>query len=484
MNLDADDPNWPELLSHPADESRDGDGDDREAMPLERHLLAVAARAREATPKRAETAEGESLRDAAELVGLAHDFGKATTYFQTHIGNATGDGEPSHHARLGGLLAYYALSRRGYGPRSCFAGLVAVAKHHGTLPNAESFLTNALHQQSTWRSWKTDRSAFNGHAVEQAANVEENHPEFARAVVDRLVGDAGSWSEFRSLAAAARPEATDGETSLRERLREAFMVKDLHWHPASCLFDDGATYLDELRLYGTLTFADKTHAARIAADDERLRAAPLDAAQIRDHIEALGDDDPDPEALETRLNEIRSGVQASVDGRRAVDPVADFLDSDARVATLTLPTGYGKTLTGLLAAARIREATDGDRVIYALPFTSVIDQTADVLRDLLREGSDGVDPVRDRRLTVHHHLSESLTLPSDRDEDDAPEPSDEEMDRAVMLAESWRAGVTLTTFVQLFESLAGPRNTQSMKLPALYGSVVVIDEPQALPLTW
>jgi CRISPR-associated endonuclease/helicase Cas3/CRISPR-associated endonuclease Cas3-HD len=53
-----------------------------------------------------------------------------------------------------------------------------------------------------------------------------------------------------------------------------------------------------------------------------------------------------------------------------------------------------------------------------------------------------------------------------------------------MLAESWRAGLTVTTFVQLFESLAGPANRQSMKLPALRDSVIVLDEPQSLPLDW
>jgi CRISPR-associated endonuclease/helicase Cas3/CRISPR-associated endonuclease Cas3-HD len=477
VTLDADDPNWPGLLSHPADDGRD-------AMVLERHLLIVASRARGATPARSETADGKSLRDAAEIVGLAHDFGKATTMFQTHIGNDTGDEEPSHHARLGGLLAYYALSRRGYGPRSCFAGLVAVAKHHGTLPNADSFVSTGLEQATTWEGWKTDASAYNGHTIEQAENVETNRPAFARAVVDRLVKDEGSWSEFLSLLSASTPDADGEGESLRDRLRETFMLKERRWHPDNRLFDDGATYLDELRLYGALTFADKTHAAGITENDERLHANPLETAQVRDHIEQLGDDHEEPNALETHLNTVRSAVQEYVGGQRDVDPVADFLDSSASVATLTLPTGYGKTLTGLLAAARIREATGGDRIVYALPFTSVIDQTADVLRELLRGGPEDSDPSKDRRLTDHHHLTEALTLPRDHDGETGEEPTDEESDRAVMLAESWLAGVTLTTFVQLFESLAGPRNTQSMKLPALYGSVVVVDEPQALPLTW
>ncbi|QLH77559.1 CRISPR-associated endonuclease Cas3'' [Halosimplex rubrum] len=488
MTLDAEDPNWPELLSHPVDDGRD-------ETVLERHLLTVAGRAREVTPEDTETACGRPLHDAAALVGLAHDFGKATTMFQTHIGNDSGDEEPSHHARLGGLIAYYALSRMGYGPKTCFAGLVAVAKHHGTLPNAESFVSTGLEQDGTWECWDDNRAGYNGHARQQAANIEEHHPEFARAVVDRLVGEEGCWSEFLGLLGATEPgDADDPSASLRDCLRERFMYERRRYQPDSKLFDDGETYLDALRLYGTLTFADKTHAAGVTDDDERIHADQLDPSQVWNHIETLGVDDADPDALEARLNEVRSTVQDHIGGRRdGGDPVAEFLGSDRDVATLTLPTGYGKTLTGLLAAARIRAATGGDRIVYALPFTSVIDQTAAVFDGLLGGGPDDSDaadldesdPATGRRLTKHHHLSEALTLPNDdEDEPTTEEPTDEEMARATMLAESWRAGVTLTTFVQLFESLAGPSNTQSMKLPALYDSVVIVDEPQALPLPW
>jgi CRISPR-associated endonuclease Cas3-HD len=478
VKLDATDPNWPKLLSHPSD-------DGRNAMTLEHHLLGVAKRARDTTPPHAETAGAESLRDVAELVGLAHDFGKATTMFQTHIGHGSGDEGPSHHARLGGLLAFYALCQQGYDPETCFAGLVAVAKHHGTLPNADSFVSNALEQDATWTGWATSKSAYNGHTVEQARDIEENRPAFARAVMDGLVGDGESWTEFLALLEASRSDADDtAEGSLRDWIRNAFMHEEWggEWYPDGTLFT-GSTYLDELRLYGTLTFADKTHAAGIRANDDRLHADPLETAEVWDYIDQLGTKHAEPETLEARLNAVRSATQAYVGGRQDVDPVTDFLGSKQDVATLTLPTGYGKTLAGLLTAARIREATAGDRIIYALPFTSVIDQTTDVLRRLLRDGSDAADPAMDRRLTAHHHLSESLTLPQDRDRE-TTDSTDEEFDRAVMLAKSWRAGVTLTTFVQLFESLAGPRNTQSMKLPALYDSVIVIDEPQALPLPW
>lgn len=474
MSLNADDPTWPELLSHPAD-------GDRGSVALETHLLGVERRARDATPADAESSDGHSLREAAGIVGLAHDIGKATAWFQSHIGNGEDDDGPSHHARLGGLLAYYALRTRGYGAGTCFAGLAAVAKHHGTLPNYGPFVNTHLDQPATWAFGSADgarNGSYNGAAARQAAHVETVRPAFARAVVDELVGEAGSWPDFLARVTASNDEIdTVGDSPdecLLSLLRADFLYK---LRPDTRLARDGSTYLDELRLYGTLTFADKTHAAGVKAGDPRMEAEPLAVKQVWAHIEGLGSEGG--RTLERQLNAVRSEIQEYVGGRSGRgDPVEEFLASDADIATLTLPTGYGKTLTGTLAAARVREATGGDRIVYALPFTSVVEQTADVLRNVC--GSDDGDPSLGRRLTVHHHLSEALTLA----DDEKREETDEDAGQATMLAESWRAGVTLTTFVQLFESLAGPRNGQSTKLPALYESVVVIDEPQALPLTW
>jgi CRISPR-associated endonuclease/helicase Cas3/CRISPR-associated endonuclease Cas3-HD len=477
VSLDADDPTWPELLSHP------GDGD-RAAVALEAHLLGVARRARDVTPDDAVTGDGRSLHDAARIVGLAHDVGKATAWFQSHIGNDSVECEtdgPSHHARLGGLLAYYALRARGYGAGACFAGLVAVAKHHGTLPNYRRFVEEHLDQRTTWRFGSADGArsgSYNGAAARQAAHVETTRPEFARAVVDELAGESGSWSDFLARLTASNDAietvGDDPDESLLSWLRADFLYR---FRPDTRVARDGETYLDELRLYGALTFADKSHAAGVSSEDPRIGAEPLAVDQVETHIGGLGGEEEG--TLERQLNEVRGEIQEYVGGHSdRGDPVEQFLVSDARVATLTLPTGYGKTLAGTLTAARVREAIGGDRIVYALPFTSVVDQTADVLRDVCK--SDDGDPALGRRLTVHHHLSEALTLA----DDETREETDEDAERAMMLAESWRSGVTLTTFVQLFESLAGPRNGQSTKLPALYESVVIVDEPQALPLTW
>src|SRR5699024_6363454 len=207
----------------------------------------------------------------------------------------------------------------------------------------------------------------------QVAHIDGKRPAFARGVFDRLVGEDGSWADFRARMTASNDGVETmgtADASLYEWLMEDFFRGKRRPHLNGSLFDDGRTYLDELRLYGALTFADRTHAAGVRADDDRLHADPLTEAQLREHIAGLGNGS-DTETLETRLNGLRGAIQDHIRGRSASDdPIISFLGTESRVATLPLPTSYGKTLTGLVAAARIRDATDGDRIHYALPFTS------------------------------------------------------------------------------------------------------------------
>jgi len=94
------------------------------------------------------------------------------------------------------------------------------------------------------------------------------------------------------------------------------------------------------------------------------------------------------------------------------------------------------------------------RLIYALPFTSIIDQTIADLEDVFDADSTG------EQLTAHHYLEDTIT----ESETDGESYRD---GQKALLGETWRTGGTVTTFVQLFETLTGPTSQQSMKLPAL-----------------
>ena len=137
--------------------------------------------------------------------------------------------------------------------------------------------------------------------------------------------------------------------------------------------------------------------------------------------------------------------------------------------TLTAPTGSGKTLAALEWAFRrrmVRAETGGtlSTIVYALPFTSIIDQTASVLADMWGEGLD------ESVLAVHHHQAEPGAL-SLRGEGSL----------AQIWSEGWRADVVCTTFVQVANALFHGTPWDSRRLKNLVGNILILDEVQAIP---
>ncbi|ELZ93661.1 CRISPR-associated Cas3 family protein [Haloferax mucosum ATCC BAA-1512] len=424
-------------------------------MLLFAHLKDVRDRIDMVVPEDTKTPDGMLLSGVIQRLALVHDVGKATTFFQQYIGESPGKPRYEklrYHAPLGSLAAYYVLDETGHSTATCLAGFVAVAKHHGRLPNVVEYLFNRTARPDP-EKWDPVKA--------QISDIHEHAPKLVTAIFQEATGDADAWQNFAKACVndeSLFTEIADHITTNGER-----PITD-----PSFLTDEFYGLL--LECWGTLVLADKTSAAGAPQSSTVYDGTTPKTTTLAEYIDEIEDPNANPDGSQTeRLNYFRSRARKDV-----LDSVSVFIESESNVATITLPTGMGKTLTGLNAALEIRDRTDRDRIVYALPFTSIIDQVGAEVQDIFdTDGTDGL-------LALHHHLSDTRFGYRDSDDD----VSDLNDDIAGMLGESWRAGIMVTTFVQLFESLAGPRNTQSMKIPALRESVVVLDEPQSLPLDW
>jgi CRISPR-associated endonuclease/helicase Cas3 len=166
-----------------------------------------------------------------------------------------------------------------------------------------------------------------------------------------------------------------------------------------------------------------------------------------------------------RLDDLAPRLDAHLSGFVPDTPVkrirAEILDDCLRAAerpvglfTLTVPTGGGKTLSSMAFALRHARRWGLRRVIYVIPYTSIIEQTADVFRSIFGDA------------VVEHHSNYE---------------GSRESAKARLAAENWDAPIIVTTSVQFFESLFAARTSRCRKLHNILRSVVVVDEAQLLP---
>lgn len=157
-------------------------------------------------------------------------------------------------------------------------------------------------------------------------------------------------------------------------------------------------------------------------------------------------------AASTKVNQTRNQI---------LDHCLAAAEKSPGLFSLTVPTGGGKTLSSLAFALKHARIHNLRRVIYVIPFTSIIEQNAAVFRKALASlGSD---------IVLEHHSS--------LDPDSAQESASNRL-----AAENWDARIIVTTNVQFFESLHANRTSRCRKLHRIARSVVILDEAQALPV--
>lgn len=361
---------------------------------LDEHLAGTAVLAKS-------FAEVFQSAEWAYYAGLIHDLGKAHPDFQTYLKKVRGinysdddenkTGVHPNHSGVGGILAYERFNN--------IIGktlIYLIIGHHAGLPD------------------------YHGGRASMVYRLEnEKH------VADRVREYAARYLEDKS--SALRPPAfamqcQDGHASAYH-----MWVRMLY----SCLVD--ADFLD------TESFMDKNK------HDQRPAFLALTdlKSKFDNKMQEMMVTAPD-----TYVNRIRSEI---------LEVCCTMANQAPGLYSLSVPTGGGKTLSG--TAFGLHHATNPDhykdRIIYVIPYTSIIEQTAEELRKYF--GKENV---------VEHHSNISP-------EKESPEHT--------LAAENWDAPIIVTTNVQFFESLYAAGPGQCRKLHNIVNSVVVLDEAQLLP---
>jgi CRISPR-associated endonuclease/helicase Cas3 len=332
------------------------------------------------------------------LAGRWHDLGK---YLPEFLARLRGSQERVDHAAPGAVLA---SELGGVGGRAL---AFAIAGHHAGLANAEA----------------------RGEARQ-------------RPLTERLAAARAELPRVR--------EAAPGELTAAERPPLPPFLERL---PARTSTERERSFrrveLWTRFLFSALVDADRLETARFYGSD-RHRGSGFDSiSTLRQRLDRT----LDGFAADTAVNRMRARVLADCRARAELAP---------GLFSLSVPTGGGKTLSGMAFALRHAELHELRRVVVAIPYTSIIEQNAAIYANVLGAGN-----------VIEHH--------SAIDEQQAMEDDREREVRRRLAAENWDAPVIVTTNVQLFESLFSNEPSRCRKLHNLARSVIVLDEAQALP---
>ena len=404
----------------------------RQADKLEQsvatHLTETAAIARELAAKL-------DLSAAGELIGLMHDFGKYSKKFQKRIyennglefydydedvgtDDDGGLGNKPDHSTAGAQWVYGRLKK--FGAQNGIGELVGqilglcIASHHG------AGLIDCLNSEGE-AVWRTRFSKDD--ALTHLAECEQNADEAVKRQAEGLANEDLVKLLLKPLAAILK------QPDSNEKIKE-FHLGCLTRFLFSCLID-----------------ADRINSADFEREAQKDLRRFTQKPNWQEAIDKLETYLKNLENSHPKINEIRRTI-SDVCLKRATDPQGIY--------TLTVPTGGGKTLASLRYALHHAQKHNLDRIIYIIPYTSIIDQNAQAVRDIL--GEDWV---------LEHHSNLDPEKQNWQDK---------------LLAENWDKPIVFTTMVQFLDAWFGGGTRGARHIHPQTRSVLIFDEIQTLPV--
>jgi CRISPR-associated endonuclease/helicase Cas3 len=357
-------------------------------------------------------------RDVLRYSLLFHDIGKASSYFQAYIKKNAVKSELSRHTAISALWTFYYLSEvLNLGKENLLIGYLTVKNHHTDFNDLTNMLSPPSEDlMSISKSIDyNELSAILSIALDQEILL--SHDLFCVAL-DKAK-KSSLMSVFRGMI---------------RQLSADFWIK-LNY------------------LFSIMILADKNDAV-FKADRNEKDLQIWSNGLIDDFRKSL----PYSDSL---MDRIRNG---------AYDELVNSPEISQRIQSINLPTGSGKTISSLSYALKLRKQhPELERVIYCLPFTSIIDQNFNVYKRILAYNS--VEATNDA-LLAHHHLIDFFYKSTNDEYRD---------DKAEFLIETWDSELIVTTFIQFIYTILPYRNRTLKRFHRLANSVVILDEVQNIP---
>ncbi|MDR0676206.1 MAG: CRISPR-associated helicase Cas3' [Elusimicrobiota bacterium] len=392
----------------------------------------------------------KELIDLGFNIGLFHDIGKATTFFQNYIYGKMNKCDITNHSLLSAFIAYFFVKDKVKSKIFAFIVYKIIKKHHGNLENLAILgeKDTIYKYEGIFEKQKKD--------IKTSKNFDELKCFYEKYDInfDKFLElDINFFNEFKSIVSDSDEYLYEFENN-DEKSIELFFIENLLF---SCLID-----------------TDKMDAARLLSEKyfennlQELNVNPIN--YIKSQIKKS---ELDKNIIS--LNKLRNEFLEEIKNNNEINKQNHFY-------TITAPTGIGKTFGCMIFADKLKkQLKNGNcRIIYCLPYTSIIDQNFDEFLKILRFNLKNFDEKPTKYILKHHHLTENIIEnrnKKDKDNDNEYIAYKDYLDDKLFV-ESWQSSLIVTTFVQFFHSIISARNRQLKKLHNIFNSIIILDEVQ------
>ncbi|MFY1112934.1 MAG: CRISPR-associated helicase Cas3' [Methanosarcinaceae archaeon] len=389
----------------------------------------------------------DNFVDITYLIGVCHDFGKGTEYFQNYLfetdplkQRSLKNKKEYHHGLFSAIFTYYVLKKyvETVGDNKLkfvpVIGYLVVKRHHGNLKDVEDEIGELVDK---------DVQEIIGRQVQSLRKIE------LKKVYELLLTGYELSADLEEFCNEYNLIINDILKTRRQFMKLIRKEKSAGY------------YLLTLILYSILINSDKIDASSIEVSSKICISPTL----VDDYKAAKSYNKNDK-----KINQIRNNIYEEVTSS------AKSLELQNKIYSINVPTGTGKTLTSLSFALKLKARLKQEngiesKIIYSLPFLSIIDQNYDVFEDVFKT-VENAKPTEDV-LLKHHHLSDIFYKTKDEEEFEGL--------KSLFLIEGWNSEIIVTTFVQFFHTIVSNKNRSLRKLHTIANSIVILDEVQSIP---
>ena len=370
----------------------------------------------------------ELFSNISFLIGLTHDFAKSTSFFQTYLSDHTKK-ENTQHSFLSAIFTYYVVKNYldknniNFESNLSIISYIVVLAHHGNLKD--------ITKLDDYNEKKINSKMV----LKQIEDLKSSDDNLSKFYDDFEIDFFRFFDEFDEIS---------------EEITDELLIFSFEGNI------DNYFYI--LLFYSSLLDADKMDASeskRINRDN-----IPGDIVDIfkKNNLRDSKDN----------INKTREEAYQEVNGNIL------NMDLNERILSIELPTGIGKTFTGVSAALKLKERINNElnfnpRIIYSLPFLTIVDQNSDTISSILNESN----LMGSNFLLNHNHLSDMNYKSNDLEEYN--------ISNSKILIEGWNSEIIVTTFIQFFYSIISNKNKSLRKFHNITNSIILLDEIQSLP---